>query len=544
MLRKLVYSFFLIIITLNGQNTVGTISINENTYEAYTLFTIHTKTYLINNCGEVVNEWISSYPPGNAVYILPNGNLLRAGRTDDTTSTIDLGGKGGVIELFNWDSNLIWSYQYSTNEHRQHHDIYPLPNGNILMLALSVMQESEVIAAGRNPAFIPSNEIYNEQILELEPIGIDQANIVWEWNIKDHLIQDFDITKDNFGIIEDNPQLLDINFLNGFDGSNNWLHVNSMQYDYNLDQIVLSSRHLSEVWIIDHSTTTNEAASSSGGLYGKGGDFLYRWGNPQAYKQGTSADRKLFGQHYPHYIEPGLPNEGSIIAFNNGFDRDPDFSQVDILTPPTTNLGEYQYVPNTSYGPELTDYTYTDFTSNPSEFFSAILSSAQQLQNGNILICEGRDGYIFELDTNNNKVWEYINPINGVTGSTTAQTEAPSGNGLFRAIKYATDFSGFIGKDLTPGLPLEMNPNLTPCNNLSIKNFQSFIVSAHPNPTTDILEITSNTTIDRVDIYNLLGQRIETTNQTKINFSKRINGIYFLKIYSSHKTSTKKIIKH
>ena len=69
---------------------------------------------------------------------------------------------------------------------------------------------------------------------------------------------------------------------------------------YTLDQIVLSNHNLSEIWIIDHSTTTLEAASHSGGNSGKGGDLLYRWGNPQAYDQGTGADQLL--NHQQHVL--------------------------------------------------------------------------------------------------------------------------------------------------------------------------------------------------------------------------------------------------
>lgn len=543
MLKKLLYTIFLIVNLCDGQNTVGTISIAEDAYEALTLFTIHTNTYLINNCGEVVNEWTSSYLPGNSVYLLPNSNLLRAGRLTDGSSTINFGGTGGIIELFDWDGNVIWSYTHSSNNFRQHHDVYPLPNGNILMLSASVMNGIEAIQSGRNPSFLPDNELYNEQVLELEPIGTNQANIAWEWNIKDHLIQDIDDTKDNFGVISDNPQLLDINYLNGRDGSNNWLHINSMQYNETLDQIILSSRHLSEIWIIDHSTTTSEAESSLGGTYGKGGDLLYRWGNPQSYGQGTSIDRKLFGQHYPNFITSGFPNEGKIIIFNNGIERDPSFSQVDIITPPEVSPGFYDYVVNTAYGPESTDFTYTDLSSDPSEFFTAILSSAQQLPNGNILICEGRDGYLFELDTNNNKVWEYINPIDGTNGSTTAQTETPNGNGLFRAIKYATYYPGFVGKDLTPGLPLEINPDLSPCNNLSISDYHLFSASIYPNPTSDKILINSSLTINKVEVYNVLGHKVGVYNAKTIDLSNQADGIYFVKIYSKSMITTKKVIK-
>ncbi|MGC8644373.1 MAG: hypothetical protein ACP5XB_31305, partial [Isosphaeraceae bacterium] len=59
-----------------------------------------------------------------------------------------------------------------------------------------------------------------------------------------------------------------------------------------LDQILLSVHSFSEIWIIDHGTTTAEAATHKGGRSGKGGDLLYRWGNPQAYRAGTAADQQ------------------------------------------------------------------------------------------------------------------------------------------------------------------------------------------------------------------------------------------------------------
>jgi Arylsulfotransferase (ASST)/Secretion system C-terminal sorting domain len=547
MIKKLL--LVLVIMSANtyaqSQNTVGIKSISNEAYDALTLFTINTSTYLINNCGEVVNQWSSAYIPGNAVYLLPNGNLLRAGRLEDGSSNITFGGRGGIVELFDWDDNLLWSYTYSSNEYRQHHDVYPLPNGNVLLLAATVMTAEEAIQAGRNPTLLVDNELYNEQIIELEPVGTNQANIVWEWNIKDHLIQEFDSTKDNFGVIADNPQKLDINFTNGNFGNNNWLHINSIQYNDARNQIVLSSRNLSEIWIIDHSTTTAEAASSSGGNYGKGGDLLYRWGNPQAYGQGDENDRTLFGQHYPHFIASGLPNENKILIFNNGVQRNPTYSQVDIISPPESSLGVYDYTANTAYAPLSTDFTYSDQSSDPSEFYSAIVSSAQQLPNGNILVCEGREGRFFELNSNQDIVWEYVNPVNNSTGEISVQGDPPSPQNLtFRAIKYALDFSAFVGRDLTPGLPIETNPDLSPCENLSISEVEDSIVSLYPNPTNDVITINSTLTIQKVEIYNILGTMVGKTSSNIVDLSSQSSGMYFLKIYSNSGLTSKKVIRN
>ncbi|WP_258691434.1 aryl-sulfate sulfotransferase [Tenacibaculum aquimarinum] len=188
---------------INAQNTIGTVDVTNDAYEGYTLFTTHKNTYLINNCGQVINKWESDFLPGNSVYLLPNGNLLRAGRNNGQ-SDIVFGGTGGNIELFNWEGEKIWSYSVNNNEQRQHHDVFPMPNGNILILIAEDWSGEDVINAGRDPLKISDNELlYNEKILEVKPIGNNQAEEIWEWNIKDHLVQDFDATKDNFGTVSE-----------------------------------------------------------------------------------------------------------------------------------------------------------------------------------------------------------------------------------------------------------------------------------------------------------------------------------------------------
>ena len=72
-----------------------------------------------------------------------------------------------------------------------------------------------------------------------------------------------------------------------------WDHMNSVAHNEKLDQIVLSVRGFNEIWGIDHGTTTQEAADHSGGKRGKGGDLLYRWGKPAAYKRGANRDKSV-----------------------------------------------------------------------------------------------------------------------------------------------------------------------------------------------------------------------------------------------------------
>ena len=146
MKRKLlsIFSCILIYSISYGQNTLGNTLITGDAAPGYTLFTAYTETYLINNCGEVINQWSSAYPPGNAVYLLEDGSILRAGRTSSTDITF--GGQGGIIEKFDWNGNLTWQYLYDTPQMRQHHDVFPMPNGNVLILAATVMDNAEAVS--------------------------------------------------------------------------------------------------------------------------------------------------------------------------------------------------------------------------------------------------------------------------------------------------------------------------------------------------------------------------------------------------------------
>lgn len=544
MKKKLIYILLIFsnLTLLSQVNTLGTISLTEEAYDGYTLFSSHKNTFLINNCGQVINQWSSDYLPGHSAYILPNGNLIRAGRKD--TSTITFGGVGGIVEMFDWDGNLVWEFVYSSDDYRLHHDIYPMPNGNILVLAATVMSNEETILAGRDPNLVSGAGIlYNEQILEIKPIGTNDYSIEWEWNFNDHLIQDYDDTKNNYGVIEEHPEKLDINFLNDRIPAENWLHVNSIQYDETLDQIVISSRNLSELFIIDHSTTTEEASGDTGGTYGKGGDFLYRWGNPVAYRQGNEDNRTLFGQHFPHIIKPGLKDEGKIILFNNGTDREPAFSEVMIFSAPTTSPGIYTYEPDSSYGPEAAEFTYSSNEDN--NFTSGILSGAIRLPNENLLICDGNSGRLFEITATNDIVWNYIIPMNNTTGEISSQGDVlESGNSTFRGIKYSTDYEGFTGKDVTPGDPIESNFNLNTCLSLSTDNLLNNNITIYPNPVIDLININTSLTILEVEIYDVLGKRLNyiKVNNRKIDVSGVNSGVYILKIKTEIGIILKKIL--
>ena len=296
------------------------------------------------------------------------------------------------------------------------------------MIAWEYKSASEAIAKGRNPNTLPHGELWPDHLIEVAPNGSSGGTIVWEWHLWDHLIQDFDSTKENFGVVQEHPELVDINY--GGRVLADWTHTNSVDYNAEYDQILLSVLSFDEIWIIDHSTTTQEAAGHTGGRYGKGGDLLYRWGNPLTYRMGSGSDRKLFNQHDAEWIKPGLPGQGDILIFNNGLERPGgDYSSVEEIIPPMASDGTYNRSVGSAFGPTGSAWNYT--AENASDFYAINLGSAQRLPNGDTLICNGPQGQFFEVTNEKEVVWEYNN-----------QVPDPIDSHVFRIYRYGPLYPG------------------------------------------------------------------------------------------------------
>jgi len=402
--------------------TTGLFFNNPGASDGYTLISPNTAktTYLLDSQGSVVNQWQSSYTPGLLGYLLPDGSLIRDGAPHGQggNGSINAAGAGGLLERFNWDGTKIWEYSYDSTTHLAHHDFEVLPNGNVLLIAWELKTEAEATQAGRDPNLPGAGYLYPDSIVEVQPDLVQGGGtVVWEWHVWDHLVQQFDSSKNNWhgstGVAQ-HPELIDLNYVSVFDEgggqAEDWTHSNGIDYNAELDEIVLSVREFSEVWIIDHSTTTAQAASHSGGNRGKGGDLLYRWGNPQTYDAGTASDRVLYYQHDARWIPDGSPGAGNITVFNNGFGRPgDDFSEVDEFTPPLVAGGGYSLVPGQAYGPTTTAWTYQA----PLPYFSAIISGAQRLPNGNTRVSYGVSGTFTEVTPDGQEVWKYVNPYTG-----------------------------------------------------------------------------------------------------------------------------------
>ncbi len=349
-----------------------------------------TSVSLINLAKATVKTWTGTGGTGYSAYVLPDGSLLRS--VSNIGNSFSGGGMTGKIQKINANNVTTWDYTYSTSAYCLHHDICPMPNGNVLAIAYEAKTATETSAAGANTGIL----VWSEKIVELQPTGLNTANVVWEWKLWDHLAQNVDAAKANYVTsIVNNPQLMNINY----NLQKDWVHMNGIDYNPTTDQIVVSSHNLNELWLIDHSTSTAQAALHTGGNSGKGGDFLYRWGNPAAYSAAGTAVFNVV--HDAHWVTDG-PYAGYFAAFNN---KGVTASQscVDFIQPNYTLTPGQAYLPST-------------YTARKSGFgYTSNMGNSQSLPNGNTLVCVATAGNIYEINPAGTIIWTHN------TGGTTPQ---------------------------------------------------------------------------------------------------------------------------
>jgi hypothetical protein len=423
----------------------------------------------------------------------------------------------------------------------------------VLIIAYELKNASASVAAGSNY----NGTLWPDHIIEVQPTGTTTGTIVWEWHLWDHLCQDDNPTGGNYvPDVADHPELYDINAVPLTSQSKDFWHMNGIDYNPLLDQIVVSAHYTNEFYVLDHSTTTAEAASHSGGRSGKGGDFLYRWGNPSRYGHAGAANFDVI--HDAHWIPQGVPNAGYIVALNNeGIST--TISCVDQVSPPYSGFN-YSYTPMVAYSPA----TYTlrrnciGGTSN--------MGNSQQLPNGNMLICLAMSGTIYEIDPAGNNIWSYtasgaVSQAFRYSACQVSSAAPPiptiSANGNVLTSTAATTYQWFVDGVLIPGATGQSHTatvsgaycvQVTDANgcwySYSLLYDHSVItdigafdrahhLETYPNPTNGILNLngemlTGNFTIQVIDAAGRTVLSIQ--NQKVIDMSSLVDGIYFINI--------------
>jgi hypothetical protein len=466
-------------------------------FDGYTLFSPLQSgtTFLIDMKGNVVHRWDTKLAPGNMAYLYDNGNLLRGVRIDDNPRFFG-GGLAGRLQELDWDGKVVWDYSLSNDQRVLHHDIEVMPNGHLLVVAWQGFTREQAIALGRDPKATSDKGWWPDEILELEPVRPNDAKIVWEWRMQDHLVQDFDKTKPNYGSPAEHAELMDINADHrneppmtkaqreekekrdkemralGYTGGDDkgekdakdgerkldpdWMHVNGIDYEPSLDLIVFSSPEMCELFVIDHSATTAEAATHAGGKRGHGGDLLWRWGNPMHYGAGAKTDQRNFYQHDPQWVTAPGSREVHVTYFNNGMDRPAGkFSSVEELALPFDAARGFVRDGQKPYGPA--DFAWHYQAPEPESLYSFFISGATRLPNGDTLICVGAAGRFLEVTREGKTVWEYWNPYGGEIPHSMGNAAPPPEPGrksplepvsVFQATRIAKDHPGLRGRTL------------------------------------------------------------------------------------------------
>jgi len=478
---------------------------------------------LLDTNQDTVYMW-DSLTRGNcfSVHLKDNGNILRPTSASNTSKTGINGANSGLIQEIDPQGNVVWEFEYSTTEYCQHHNIMPMPNGNILAVAYEKRTAEEALAKGI-PVDTSSNpwgggwpgmssggktSLLAERFIEIDPTKPQGQEIVWMWHIWDHIIDSTQASS--------NPQLFGANMGGGGMVANfdDWVHLNGFDYNEELDQIVFSSRLFSEIYIIDHSTTTQEAATHSGGRAGRGGDILYRWGKPSNY--GAPGTDFLNVVHCPNWIKRGFPGEGNIMMFSNR-ERESQSEVVEII-PPLKQDGTYEYSSGRAYGPEQPHWVYTD-----TEFKSENMSSCQRLRNGNTLICEAAKGRIREVSPAKETLWLY-EPEGSGWGM------FGGGTMMARAIKYEPDHPGI--KKLLTSSSMSNKKNAVKDKNIKIQYVSGKV------------EI-DGAAGSRMSVFSIHGKKMVSsdisTNRYRLDISNLSFGTYIIKTSSKNGTVSKQI---
>lgn len=524
-------------------------------YFGYTLISVKNSTsaQLLDTNSSVYHTWADATlkKAGYSSYVTPGGFLWRA--IAKSGSSFTGGPICGEVQKLDYNGNVVWDFVYSTTTYVTHHDICPMPNGNVLLIAYEAKSSSEVAAAGCSTY---SGTMWPEKIVEVQPTGATTGTVVWEWHAWDHLVQNTNSAAANYQTsIVNHPELLNINY----SAKKDWLHANGVDYNPILDQITFSSHNLNEMYVIDHSTTIAEAASHSGGNSGKGGDILYRWGNPAAY--GASGTQIFNVVHDAHWIPDGYPNAGDLSGYNNNGVTSPSTAScTDLFTPPVLGYN-YSITLGSSYLPSTYNKRQLSGGYNSNE------GGSQQLPNGNMLVCMGISGYIKEFSPTGTLVWSktlsgpqaksskyndcYINnaapPIPTIT-ETTGVLNSSSAT-MYQWYLNGQQIVGETNQSITPtqsGIYLVRITDANGCvyqysssYNFSLStgindDLQDTKFNIYPNPSNGIVNIEDTYLTGKrfkLFVYDAVGRLIiQNKNIYQLNLAEFGNGIYYITI--------------
>lgn len=163
-----------------------TISKHATSYSGYTLFAPlgGKDVWLIDMRGCVVNQWSMPYPPGLHGLLLDNGNLLYAGRVNDSPLANFEGGGGALLEV-DWDGNPVWKYE----DKYMHHTFYRMKNGNTMIVKWVPVSDN---IAAKVKGGLPGTELEGVMWADAFQEVTVEGKVAWEWLAYEHLDPEVD----------------------------------------------------------------------------------------------------------------------------------------------------------------------------------------------------------------------------------------------------------------------------------------------------------------------------------------------------------------
>lgn len=568
------FSFCLITVCL-----LAFASANAQQQESYTFCVADSYAYLFDTSAATSSSyykrWTLSSPTAYAAYFLTGDTILQSVEYKIAGSP-GTGGTTGKARKIRWDGTVVWEYSVSTATTQMHHDMYGMPNGNVLFIIYE-----EQSASPTTVGCAQTLTVWSEKIIEVKPTGVAPSGawggtVVWEWHLWDHICQSVypAVTSTYVTSVSAHPELLNVNY----NMTQDWIHMNGVDYNAALDQIIFSSHMMNEVYVIDHSTTTAEAASHTGGRSGKGGDFLYRWGNPAAYGLTAGGNNSGFSViHDAHWVPSTNPDwPDYMCAYNNNTVGN---VQIVIWEPPYDTVAGYvgyDYTAGSIIGPTTcTKPTIPSFTASNE-------GNSQQLDNGNILLTKpavGPSGGTFYEVSGSGTTYQTVsvksshayrvskcqvrgpsatagasatNVTSGTVINLSSSAIAPSETSPVYTYSWSSVPAGFSSADQNPTATVTGDTRyiVTITNtDLGCSDTASVLVALgsgindaafhndlaiYPNPTTGIVNLSeafTSTTDFAVVVYNSFGEIIlRGKNLKSFDLSEQANGIYFLSI--------------
>lgn len=369
----------------------------------YTLIPVGSTTILTDESGKTVKSWTKG---GYNAYLTNSGTLLCQTGSGNAPAT----GYASLVEM----DGTTQKDNALTNS-GLHHGHWLMPNGHWLgTVAVKINPKTALASAGYTGTM---TSVWDERIQEWDPVS---KTVVWEWKASDHTSG------------TNHPRKINSNKL--FTSSDP-VHINSVVYDSARDLVVMSSHYFNELLVVDHSTTTAQAATSAGGKYGKGGDFLFRWGSTKNYGGTGSAYSDVV--HGGGVVQAGLPGAGNFTLFGNT-DNSVKHSRWYEITGKISDTG-FVIGANGEFEATLA----FDFYSTSGTFESSgHYGYGQRLANGNTFLTFTNSNKLIEIDASKNI-------LDTITVASSGGGGMMGMGGCIRAIRYPMGHPALVALGLS-----------------------------------------------------------------------------------------------